>query len=334
MEDKTAKAPIPPPPPVAATQAPGKPTGWNTKNYMQPVVRKTPLKVSGGVTKASQLQKIKEIEANIEQARQKAADQGTLAPSTSAPSEKYDPAVPNDYDEYVRQRSTRQRAEAEKRRREEQERRREEEAKRREAENMAKAAPNPGQEKSQFAPPNPGQEQGGREGDNGSFAQRKMQEWGWKAGQGLGSQGQGITSALEHQKTGGHTAVIVAPEAPAPPPEPPKKNKIKIRGRPTRVVMLRNMVGPGDVDSDLQPEIEEECTKYGEVDRVAIFEVKDPKCPAEKAVRIFAKFVRQESAMKALVDLNGRFFGGREVEAAFFSEQKFDEAKLAPEGEE
>jgi len=129
MEDKTAKAPIPPPPPVAATQAPGKPTGWNTKNYMQPVVRKTPLKVSGGVTKASQLQKIKEIEANIEQARQKAADQGTLAPSTSAPSEKYDPAVPNDYDEYVRQRSTKQRAEAEKRRREEQERRREEEAK-------------------------------------------------------------------------------------------------------------------------------------------------------------------------------------------------------------
>ena len=34
------------------------------------------------------------------------------------------------------------------------------------------------------------------------------------------------------------------------------------------------MVGPGEVDDELQPEVEEECqTKYGEVAKVIIFEV-------------------------------------------------------------
>ena len=33
------------------------------------------------------------------------------------------------------------------------------------------------------------------------------------------------------------------------------------------------MVGPGDVDEDLQPEVAEECGKYGEVERCLIFEV-------------------------------------------------------------
>lgn len=37
---------------------------------------------------------------------------------------------------------------------------------------------------------------------------------------------------------------------------------------------LQNMVGPGEVDDDLQPEIEEECaTKYGDIIKVLIFEV-------------------------------------------------------------
>ena len=34
------------------------------------------------------------------------------------------------------------------------------------------------------------------------------------------------------------------------------------------------MVGPGEVDDDLQPETAEECAKYGEVVRVVIYEVR------------------------------------------------------------
>ena len=33
------------------------------------------------------------------------------------------------------------------------------------------------------------------------------------------------------------------------------------------------MVGPGEVDDDLQPEVIEECSKYGEVNNCLIFEV-------------------------------------------------------------
>jgi len=33
------------------------------------------------------------------------------------------------------------------------------------------------------------------------------------------------------------------------------------------------MVGPGEVDDDLQPEVVEECNKYGDVGKVIIYEV-------------------------------------------------------------
>lgn len=64
-----------------------------------------------------------------------------------------------------------------------------------------------------------------------------------------------------------------------------------------QVVLLRNMVGPGEVDQDLEPEVKDECnTKYGDVNRVVIYEV--PNVDHEEAVRIFVEFKRIESAIK------------------------------------
>ena len=34
------------------------------------------------------------------------------------------------------------------------------------------------------------------------------------------------------------------------------------------------MVGPGEVDEDLQPEVTEECSKYGEVANCLVYEVR------------------------------------------------------------
>ena len=73
-----------------------------------------------------------------------------------------------------------------------------------------------------------------------------------------------------------------------------------------------------------------ECSKYGSVQRVIIFEVTEPGYPAEQAVRIFIEFDRPEAATKALVDLEGRFFGGRTVRATFYDEQKFARDEVAP----
>lgn len=108
------------------------------------------------------------------------------------------------------------------------------------------------------------------------------------------------------------------------------------------------MVGPGDVDNDLEPEVKDECnTKYGEVVSVIINELTNVE--PEEAVRIFVEFKRIESATKgkvaylsfaslttkielnifaAVVDLNGRFFGGRQVRAGFFSFDKYKAFQL------
>lgn len=160
-------------------------------------------------------------------------------------------------------------------------------------------------------------------------AQRMMAKMGWKAGQGLGKQEQGITTPLMAKKTDRRAGVIVNAS------EKKQLDKklvkgVSISGQPTRVVLLRNMVGPGEVDDDLETEVAEECAKYGTVTRVLIFEITEPNFPVDEAVRIFVQFERSEQATKALVDLEGRFFGGRVVKATFYEEERFNTNELAP----
>ena len=90
------------------------------------------------------------------------------------------------------------------------------------------------------------------------------------------------------------------------------------------------MVGPGEVDDTLQEETAAECEKFGPVVRCLIYEVKNRTVPAEEAVRIFVKFGAAGSAERALRDLDGRFFGGRQVRGQFFDERRFDLLQLAP----
>ncbi|KAG4087899.1 hypothetical protein H8356DRAFT_1057618 [Neocallimastix lanati (nom. inval.)] len=98
---------------------------------------------------------------------------------------------------------------------------------------------------------------------------------------------------------------------------------------PSRVVLLTNLVGAGEVDDTLQEETAEECEKYGVVERCLIYEVKG-NVPDDEAVRIFIKFSKLEEANKAYNALNGRFFGGRKVKAKYFDENRFARLDLAP----
>eukprot|EP00271_Cylindrocystis_brebissonii_P015705 TRINITY_DN38686_c0_g1_i1.p1 TRINITY_DN38686_c0_g1~~TRINITY_DN38686_c0_g1_i1.p1 ORF type:complete len:510 (+),score=134.85 TRINITY_DN38686_c0_g1_i1:339-1868(+) len=194
-------------------------------------------------------------------------------------------------------------------------------------------------------------------------AERMMAKMGWKAGQGLGKQEQGITTPLMARKTDKRAGVIVN----ATPLGEKGKDKNKengkeregdredegdearpgvtgviaggavkakpgtvIGGQPTQVLLLRNMVGPGEVDDELEEEVAGECAKYGTVTRVLIFEITEENFSPTEAVRIFIQFERSESAMKALVDLDGRFFGGRSVRASFYDEGRFARNELAP----
>nr|CAG4644224.1 EOG090X0BIL [Lepidurus arcticus] len=197
-----------------------------------------------------------------------------------------------------------------------------------------------------IAPPPSLQESGSSGGK--SVAAKIMAKYGFREGQGLGKLQQGISTALVVEKTSKRGGRIIAeqeakelamlpPLFPPPVPAvgtPPANTKNEpqsitdLMKNPSKVVLLRNMVGPGEVDDDLEPEVKEECqTKYGDVVQVVLYEM--PGVPDDEAVRIFVEFKRVESAIKAVVDINGRFFGGRQVKAGFYDLEKLKKLDLA-----
>lgn len=173
----------------------------------------------------------------------------------------------------------------------------------------------------------------------GTVAHKIMQKYGFKEGQGLGKHEQGLSTALSVEKTSKRGGKIIIGDAAEKPgssqsgatetsgstADSSKKSDAnpltEILKNPTKVVLLRNMVGRGEVDEDLEGETKEECEKYGKVVKCVIFEIAE--VPDDEAVRIFLEFERVESAIKAVVDLNGRYFGGRVVKACFYNLDKF-----------
>uniref|UniRef100_A0A8C1LUA8 Splicing factor 45 n=1 Tax=Cyprinus carpio TaxID=7962 RepID=A0A8C1LUA8_CYPCA len=170
----------------------------------------------------------------------------------------------------------------------------------------------------------------------GTVAHKIMQKYGFRDGQGLGKHEQGLSTALSVEKTSKRGGKIIIGDSTEktsgssqnvadPHADASKKSETnpltEILKCPTKVVLLRNMVGRGEVDEDLEAETKEECEKYGKVTKCVIFEISGVS--DEEAVRIFLEFERVESAIKAVVDLNGRYFGGRVVKACFYNLDRF-----------
>ena len=56
-------------------------------------------------------------------------------------------------------------------------------------------------------------------------------------------------------------------------------------------MILRNMVGPEDIDEDLENEVTDECSKYGNVERVIIYQEKQGEEEyAPIIVKLFVEF--------------------------------------------
>jgi len=156
-------------------------------------------------------------------------------------------------------------------------------------------------------------------------AQSIMSRMGYKDGKGLGRDEQGMSTALKMEKTGGKAGRIVGAEikretdtqgvAPASVEPPP--NITELLKNASKIVLLKNMVSLSDVDDELEGEIREEMTKYGQLNSVVIHKTRTPT-PAEDSVRIFLEFTNIAQATKAVVDLNQRFFGGRAIRATFY----------------
>eukprot|EP00188_Purpureofilum_apyrenoidigerum_P000993 Plantae.Rhodophyta-Purpureofilum_apyrenoidigerum.ctg15059.p1 GENE.Plantae.Rhodophyta-Purpureofilum_apyrenoidigerum.ctg15059~~Plantae.Rhodophyta-Purpureofilum_apyrenoidigerum.ctg15059.p1 ORF type:complete len:442 (+),score=123.00 Plantae.Rhodophyta-Purpureofilum_apyrenoidigerum.ctg15059:65-1390(+) len=87
-------------------------------------------------------------------------------------------------------------------------------------------------------------------------------------------------------------------------------------GRGLRIVILKHCFDPNIIRNyseyeELQQDIEDESNKFGEVEKVTVFE-RNP----EGAVAI--KFKQSASAENCIENMNGRFFDGRKLEADFY----------------
>lgn len=81
-----------------------------------------------------------------------------------------------------------------------------------------------------------------------------------------------------------------------------------MRPRDSKVVILRNMVGPEDVDEALQEEIQDECSKYGVVEKVIIYKEKqtdnDDEDFDDVIVKIFVEFSMSSGGFNNLLSSN------------------------------
>jgi splicing factor 45 len=305
----------------------------------------------------------------------------------------YDPARPNDYEEIRRQREQqRLQAEAEAQRQErlrelkrleelEERRAEEEETERRKREAALGVSGEAAWSKRAGlgAVSEDGDAQAKQKQKGMGLAQKMLEKMGWKAGQGLGRNRQGIAVPLAVEKTDQRsgrigkffvsihvvlrflclnvvvnttrkldivslhvpfcissvsTRFVFFPRAVAVASEPTGAQAHPIPpanfGEPSRVIMLLNIVGPGGVDETLDEEVGTECSRYGDVLSVLIFEVTERGYPETEAVRVFVQFETQEAAKAALEALHGRYFGGRAVVGRYFNERRFEEGDLAP----
>jgi len=87
---------------------------------------------------------------------------------------------------------------------------------------------------------------------------------------------------------------------------------------PSRVLLLENLVAAGEADGELAEEVREECSQFGDVNKVTVYEGRK-----DQGVRVFVRFEAEESGGRAAEALNGRWFGGRQVRAFTYSEDNY-----------
>ncbi len=101
------------------------------------------------------------------------------------------------------------------------------------------------------------------------------------------------------------------------------------------------MVGAEDIDESIEGEVSEECSKFGEVERVIIYQEKLEDDEVDGAmvesgaggesiiVKIFVVFSAEQAVLDAVQALNGRFFDGRTVVAERYDQHLFDANDLS-----
>jgi len=93
----------------------------------------------------------------------------------------------------------------------------------------------------------------------------------------------------------------------------------------SKVLVLRNMLTADELDAEVEQEVTEECSTYGPVQRVVIYQEKQSDAPnAESVVKIFVEFAHPDGCEAAKNQLGGRFFNGRKIHAQTYDQTAFD----------
>ncbi|KAI6205211.1 hypothetical protein M3Y94_00767200 [Aphelenchoides besseyi] len=92
-----------------------------------------------------------------------------------------------------------------------------------------------------------------------------------------------------------------------------------MRANRSPIMVLKNMVDASEIDDELEVEIREECTKHGTVVNVVIVNEE-----SANEVRIFVRFADSTQAETAVKVFDGRFFGGRKVDAKTYDLTLFE----------
>ncbi|ORZ25343.1 hypothetical protein BCR42DRAFT_385988 [Absidia repens] len=91
---------------------------------------------------------------------------------------------------------------------------------------------------------------------------------------------------------------------------------------PSRAILLNNMFNPAEESEpdwvqELTVDIKEECQQYGIVEHIYV----NPESLGDVSL----KFATVEAGQKAIQALNGRWFGGRQIQAIFVPEDEYDQ---------
>lgn len=152
------------------------------------------------------------------------------------------------------------------------------------------------------------------------IALRMMQKFGFKVGEGLGKQSQGIRTPLIVRKTTDSSGVIEQSNIPLDfliSRELSARNALAARGvESSEVLVLVGLLSLEQLEEGLEEEIRQECCLYGVVcDWIMYLYAGE--------LRIFVEFQTKEQALHAFVKMNGKYFGERLVSVRFYSLQQF-----------
>ncbi|KAF6026168.1 PUF60 [Bugula neritina] len=97
------------------------------------------------------------------------------------------------------------------------------------------------------------------------------------------------------------------------------QENMKISGRDARHMVMQKLMRQTD-----ENEVESECSRYGSVERVIIYQERQgEEEDAEVIVKIFVEFTSQSEVERAVAALNGRYFGGRIVKAEKYNQDLY-----------